>query len=189
MKKLFPSLPENASLGDAFAAHPDTIAPLLEFHDKLLRGPSELSVAQRELIATYVSGLNACSFCHDAHRIHTRAFGIPLETVEAMMVDLDSAPLDAAIKPILRYVAKLTNSPTAMIEADAQAVYEAGWSESALFDAVMVCGLFNMMNRILEGSGITNYGTDPADVPEDVLDLRRSDTPYTNFGRSIGVMD
>ena len=31
----------------------------------------------------------------------------------------------------------------------------AGWQEQALHDAVAVCGLFNLMNRLVEGLGIT----------------------------------
>lgn len=31
----------------------------------------------------------------------------------------------------------------------------AGWSEKALHDAVSICGLFNLMNRLVSGLGIT----------------------------------
>ncbi len=41
-----------------------------------------------------------------------------------------------------------------MTRADADRVYAAGWDERALFDAISICGLFNLMNRIVEGSGI-----------------------------------
>ncbi len=41
MKRLFPSLPESPVLGDVFQAFPAHIAPLLAYHDTLLRGPSE----------------------------------------------------------------------------------------------------------------------------------------------------
>lgn len=39
--------------------------------------------------------------------------------------------------------------------SDADAVLSAGWSEKALHDAVSVCGLFNLMNRLVSGLGIT----------------------------------
>lgn len=35
--------------------------------------------------------------------------------------------------------------------ADAQAVFDAGWNEAALHDAVLTICLFNFMNRMLEG--------------------------------------
>ncbi len=54
------SLPDGARLLDVFARYPETTRPLIEYHEVLLRGPSPLSVAERELIAAYVSGLNAC---------------------------------------------------------------------------------------------------------------------------------
>ncbi len=52
-----PSLPADAILLDVFRAYPGTSRPLLAYHQALLRGPSPLSVAERELIAAYVSGL------------------------------------------------------------------------------------------------------------------------------------
>ncbi len=53
---LFPSLPERAFLGDVYKRFPKTLRPLLEYHDILLRGPSPLSIAEREMIAAYVRG-------------------------------------------------------------------------------------------------------------------------------------
>ena len=58
------------------------------------------------------------------------------------------------MKPILRYVRKLTLSPSRMTQADADAIFAAGWNEQALHDAVSTCALFNFMNRLLEGHGV-----------------------------------
>ncbi len=63
---LFPSLPDNPHLADVYRTFPSQLKPLLDYHDALLRGDSPLSVAQRELIAAFVSGLNACNFCFGA---------------------------------------------------------------------------------------------------------------------------
>ena len=38
-------------------------------------------------------------------------------------------------------------------EADADAVFAAGWSERALHDAILTTCLFNFMNRLLDGHG------------------------------------
>ena len=59
----FSALPEETNLSDVFKAFPAGAAPLMEFHDIVLRKASPLSVAQRELIAALVSALNACDFC------------------------------------------------------------------------------------------------------------------------------
>lgn len=54
------------------------------------------------------------------------------------------------MKPVFRLVLKLTRPPTRVGEADARAVFEAGWNEQALHDAVAVCALFNYMNRLVQ---------------------------------------
>ena len=50
---------------------------LLEFHEVLLRGESPFTVQQRELMAAYVSGVNACRYCHGAHTAAAKQFGVP----------------------------------------------------------------------------------------------------------------
>ena len=77
---------------------------------------------------------------------------IPL--IAKAMDDLESAPLDDRLRAALRYVGKLTQTPSKITDADADAFYAAGWDERALHDAVAVCALFNMMNRLVEGWGI-----------------------------------
>lgn len=182
---LFPSLPETPHLADVFKAFPDHIRPLLLYHDALLRGESPLSIAERELIAAYVSGLNACNFCFGAHKMMARAFGVDEAMIDALIEDVDAAPVDEKLKPILKYVAKLQDLPPRLRDADAQAVYEAGWPEQALFDAVQVAALFNLMNRIIEGTGVSfDYADNPPTQEE--VDFRRTRT-YREFGKSIGI--
>ncbi|MFD0911307.1 MULTISPECIES: carboxymuconolactone decarboxylase family protein [Ruegeria] len=187
MKRLFPSLPENATLGSVYQAFPDKLSPLCAYESLVMRGESDLSVAERELIAAYVSGLNACAYCHGAHIVFAKAYGIEVETIEALMEDRDTAPVEDHLKPLLAYIEKLTVSPSRMTEADARAVYAAGWSESALFDAIQVCGVFNLVNRFIEGTGVQSPGTDPREADEATLNRCRSDSFYTDFGRENGL--
>ena len=154
MNKIFPSLPEPVAMGELFAKFPNTARPLCEYHDRLLRDWSPLTVGQRELIAAYVSGLNACTYCFGAHSLAARAFGIDEAVFDALMGDLQTAPVNEQLKPVLAYVRKLTLNPTTVSGEDAAAVYEAGWDERALFDAISVCALYNFMNRIVEGAGM-----------------------------------
>ncbi len=148
------SLPPDAVLLHVFKAFTATSQPLLAYHETLLRGPSPFSVAERELIAAYVSGLNACAYCHGVHEATAREFGISADLMTQLLDDLEQAPVDEKLKPILRYARKLTLTPARMTQADADAVFAAGWSDQALHDAVSVCALFNCMNRLVEGLGI-----------------------------------
>lgn len=55
---------------------------------------------------------------------------------------------------MLRFARKLTQQPSNITKADADAVLAAGWDETALYHAIAVTALFNLMNRLVEGSGI-----------------------------------
>lgn len=154
----FPSLADDATVIDAFAMTPELAKPILEYHQILLRGPSPLSVAQRELIAAFVSGINACRFCHGAHTAVAEAFGVEPGLVQQLLDDVQGSPVSERMKPILAYVRKLTEAPASVRDADAEAVFAAGWDELALHHAIHVCALFNYMNRLVEGHGIEPAG-------------------------------
>ena len=150
----FSYLDDNSGMRQIAQHRFDIYKHLGRFAQAILRGPSPLTPAERELIAAYVSALNACSFCHGSHAATAQALGADPGTIEALIEDLDSAPVKARMKPIFRYVKKLTETPSRMVEADAQAVFDAGWDEDALHDVIVVCALFNSYNRIVEGHGI-----------------------------------
>lgn len=153
------------SLGDAphlyevMKKYPYIAIPAFQLHDFLMRGDTPFTVAERELISAYVSGLNACSFCYRGHVAAAELWGIEEGVMDALMDDVDTAPVDEKLKPVLRYVKKLNNTPGQMVQKDADAVYEAGWDEDALMEAVGICALFNFMNRIADGAGVVAGNT------------------------------
>jgi uncharacterized peroxidase-related enzyme len=149
------SLAEDAHLIDVFKKFPGLYRPLIEYHEILLRGPSPLSVAERELIAAYVSGLNSCHYCHGVHTATAEQFGVPEGLLGQLIENPEQAPIEERMKPLLAYVKKLTYTPSRLLPRDAEAVFVAGWNEQALHDAVSVCGLFNLMNRLVDGLGVT----------------------------------
>ena len=148
------SLPENATLADLRGIYGELLDHLRPYAEHLMRGPSPLTPGERELIAAYVSGVNSCRYCYGSHSLLARGFGIDEGVFKNLMDDVDLAPVDPRLKPTLRYVRKLTETPNRMTEADADAVYQAAWSDGALLHAVAVCADFNNMNRIVEGTGI-----------------------------------
>lgn len=149
----FQSLPEDAGVRHILGLNKPAGRALIQFHEALLRGDSPLSPTQLELIAAYVSGLNACHYCYGVHAQTAAAYGVDPTLLEALLRDIDSAPVEPALRPILQFARKLTLSPARMTQADADSVFSAGWSERALHDAVLTIGLFNFMNRLLEGHG------------------------------------
>lgn len=127
---------------------------LVNYHTAVMRQDSELSIKDRELIAAYVSGLNNCQYCHGVHSVTARAFGVEEGDLVQLLEDIESAPVEERLKPILRYAKQLTLEPSKMTQQLAQDVRDVGWSEQALHDAVNVICLFNFMNRLVEGHGV-----------------------------------
>jgi uncharacterized peroxidase-related enzyme len=136
--------PEHASLIMALAAN-------------IMRsGDCAFTSEEREIIGAYTSGTNDCTYCYDTHRITAEAFGVDENLLESMLHDLDASDVDEKLKPVLRYVRKLTETPSRMVQADVDAIFAAGWDEDCFHYAVMICGLFNLMNRIIDGYGVKN---------------------------------
>ena len=181
---LFPSLPSPARLSDLLMRHPAHAGPLFRHVEGVMHAGGPLTAAQCELIAAYVSGLNACAFCHGSHRMYAEALGVQPGLIDALLADPDSAPVDPELRPLLAYVAKLTHLPSRLTPADVAAVQEAGWSEDALYHAVQVCALFNLFNRLVEGAGVDfAYGPDDTPVAADLS------ADYAGFADRLGVLD
>lgn len=151
----FKNLPADARLVDVFKLFPRMFEPLIEYHQRLLREDSPFTVAERELLAAYVSAVNACRYCAGVHEATARRFGVDDRLLAQLLDDPATAPVPERMKPLFRYVRKLTETPARMTDDDVAAVFAAGWDDRALHDAVAICALFNCMNRLVEGFGIS----------------------------------
>lgn len=151
---LLRSLSEDATLLDLRQMYADLLEKLRPYGHRLMRGRSPLTPGERELIAAYVSGVNSCRYCYGAHSRVAQAFGTDANVLLSLLDNLEVSPVDPRLRPVLRYVRKLTQTPSRMTPDDAKAVYDAGWSDEALLHAVAICAYFNNMNRLVEGCGI-----------------------------------
>ena len=158
------SLPEPATLINVYATYPELTNHLPDFLDRLMRGDSPFSAAERELLSGYVCGLNRCNYCCRAHVLAAAELGISEAVFDAVMADLDSAPVEERLKPVLRYVRQLTLAPGDVTDADAAAVYDAGWDDDAVIHAIMICAHFNFVTRIAQGAGLSGSEADLAEA-------------------------
>lgn len=156
----FPSLDDNANVGDLYKLNPETRQPMSQLGRVIMRGDSPLTPGQREMIAAFVSGLNKCDYCFGGHSQVAVNLGIDRAVFEPLFDDIETAPVEDKLKPILRFVKKLTLEPHNMNQSDADAVFAAGWNERALHDAILVCARFNFMNRLALGHGLDTQPED-----------------------------
>ncbi len=54
-------------LRDIFLLMPDRAEGVVRYYEKVMRGPSDLSAADRELIYAYRSRLDGCHFAYTSH--------------------------------------------------------------------------------------------------------------------------
>lgn len=141
------------TLPDVFHQNPERYSALAQLIQTIMRGDSAFSPGERELIAAYVSGLNACNYCHNSHLAIATDLGIDPQLLEAALQDLTTAPLNDRLRAVLALVQKLTLTPSKFTQTDIDAVAQVGWSERAIRDAIEVCALFSFMNRIVDGYG------------------------------------
>ena len=150
----FSFLDENSDITDITWRNRKRFSAIDKLSEDLMRGDSELSIGQRELIAAYVSALNGCEFCYGSHRAVAERFGIQAQLLETIVQNIDSAEIDDRFKTILHYVKKLTQTPSQLVFADVTKVRSAGWGEATLQDVICIVSLFNFFNRLLDGHGI-----------------------------------
>jgi uncharacterized peroxidase-related enzyme len=134
----------------------DRTDPLAQFSQAVMRGPSPLTPAQRELIATFTSHRNRCNFCF---RSHAAAAANMLgeggrDVVDAVLRDYATAPIEPRLKALLKFIEKVNRAASDIEQADVAAVRAAGWSDEAIYDAITVCAMFNFFNRWVSASGV-----------------------------------
>lgn len=117
-----------------------------------MRGPSSWSVAERELMAAYVSNVNDCPFCIGAHTATATQASGNEPMVAAALADVESAPLGEGLRATLRMLGKLTRDGN-VSATDMRTVLESGVSRSQVEDALAICYAFNMTNRLSNAFG------------------------------------
>jgi AhpD family alkylhydroperoxidase len=117
-------------------------APMGAWTQAAMRGPSEWSVGERELMAAMVAKWNSCAFCVGAHgAVAAKTMERPL--VDAVLANFRSAPVSEPLKGALAFLEIMTLRPTELTPEHAKAALRSEVSIEALKDAIAVGTLFN----------------------------------------------
>jgi uncharacterized peroxidase-related enzyme len=158
----FKSIPGHGSPRTVFTTYPDLYHPWSEMSEVMMNGPSPLSQGERELILAFAAGVAGCEFVCVAHSEVAYQRGIERGLIEKLIANFATAPLSTKLRPLVAYVRKLSLTPGAMTQADADAVFAAGWDERSLHDAIAVTARAAFMQRLVEGYGFTPMTQDAA---------------------------
>ncbi|HWE43288.1 MAG TPA: hypothetical protein VG432_12320 [Gemmatimonadaceae bacterium] len=71
-----------------------------------------------------------------------------------MLADVDTAPIPEKDRALYAFIRKTVHDSLSIEQADVDRVRAAGWSDSAIYDAITVCALFQFYNTWIDASGV-----------------------------------
>ena len=133
----------------------ETAKPLNELAEILLRDDNNtLSRGERELIATYVSYLNDCFFCQNAHGgIAQYYLQCDMQFIDGVKEDFNSMPVTNKIKTLLSIAASVQKGGRYVTAEQIEAARNAGATDIEIHDTVLIAAAFCMFNRYVDGLG------------------------------------
>lgn len=134
----------------------------------LLIETSPLSSGEREIIASYVSYLNECEFCHLSHSAAANVhLGDNGKTISCIIENIDTANITDKLKKLLRIAGKVQKSGKLIKKEDIDDAKSSGATDEEIHDTVLIAAAFCMFNRYVDG-----LGTTPA-KKEDYMEMGR----------------
>ena len=145
---------DNPGIVGLFHFRPETAGPLCELAETLLRGPSPLSSAEREMIASYVSYHNNCHFCHTSHGASAaHHLDGNLELIDDIKNDFQDTDITPKLRALLDIARKVQKSGLEVTQEDVDRARAAGADDREVHDTVLIAAAFCMYNRYVDGLG------------------------------------
>jgi uncharacterized peroxidase-related enzyme len=162
------------------AFSPETATPMGELANLLLRTSDSLSMADRELIGTYVSYLNDCFYCQQSHgAIAVCYLGGNTDLVEQVKKDYVHAAISDKLKSLLSIAGSVQKGGKFVTTDQITDAKELGATDKDIHDTVLIAAAFCMFNRYVDGLA-SNTPTDLSSYP-----LRAKQIAEKGYGNYI----
>jgi len=134
---------------------PETAKPLNELAQVLLTGPHTLTLAEREMIATYVSSRNDCLYCQSCHGSiaaqHLGGSDADYELISQIKKNYADTPISDKMKTLLAIAGKVQQGGKNVTTDDVARAREKGATDKEIHDTVLIAAAFCMFNRYVDG--------------------------------------
>jgi uncharacterized peroxidase-related enzyme len=134
---------------------PETTKPLTDLAQALLTGPHTLTLAEREMIATYVSSQNDCFYCQSCHGStaaqHLGGKSADYEFIAQMKRDFEATTLSPKMKALLNIAGKTQQGGKQVTTSDVDRARREGATDKEIHDTVLIAAAFCMFNRYVDG--------------------------------------
>lgn len=144
-----PNLPGIRSL---MAFRPETAEPMGKLANLMLRTNEGLSMAEREMIAAYVSYLNDCFYCHQSHgTIAVCYLNGDEDLVEQVKKDYQQADISDKMKALLSIAGSVQKGGKYVTSEQIEHAKNLGATDKEIHDTVLIASAFCMFNRYVDG--------------------------------------
>ena len=124
---------------------PETAKPLSELAEILLRGPSTLTSAERELIASYVSHQNECHFCHSSHgAAAAHHLDGDLDLLDEIKNGFKNRDISPKLRALLSIAKKVQINGNRVTEDHIENARNEGATDREIHDTVLIAAAFCM---------------------------------------------
>lgn len=151
----FINLPEGLpGIRGPMALRPETAKHLNNLAEVLLRSENSLTRGERELIATYVSYLNDCFFCQNAHGgLAQHYLQCDMTFIDGVKANADGAAISEKLKALLTVAASVQKGGKHVTAGQIEKAKSQGATDLEIHDTVLIAAAFCMFNRYVDGLG------------------------------------
>ncbi len=132
---------------DLFGKH------LAKVFQEALREPTRWRVDEAEMFAAFVSSMNECPYCLDAHTAVAMLAADNPQLITTTLADRGDTAVSDKHRAMLTFLEKLNTTPDAVTKADIEALHAVGLDDTAIHEAVYVCFGFSIINRFANTLG------------------------------------
>ena len=134
---------------------PESIVAHMDLYMETMFSRSELSRAEREMMAVIVSENNDCEYCRLHHAEALNHYWKNEDKISLLVRDFKNAGLSEREIFLCEFARELTLNPGVFCEDTMiEKLKKAGFSDNAILDATLVVAYFNFVNRLVLGLGV-----------------------------------
>ena len=132
----------------AYGYKPEHFRAFFHYYETLMKGPSGLSRAEREMIVVAVSRINACTYCTVAHGAALRILSKDPYLADQISANYRLADLTPRQRAMLDFAMKVSAEAHKISESDFAEIASHGFSDDDVWDIAAISEFFALSNRM-----------------------------------------
>jgi uncharacterized peroxidase-related enzyme len=147
--------PEVPGILKCFSSSPAMLRTIMQMASILIFSEGLLGRRMKEMIATYVSSLNACPYCLDSHGFSLKVHGGDAAVLQTVSTgNLKDPSISMPERYLLEFAGKVTLQSHQVDETDIVHLRALGWEEQQIAECIHVTAMFACFNRVANAFGL-----------------------------------